>query len=950
MGNNKDISSFVHTIRVKDILSTRDCELFLIDEADRIAKLNKPKVYINGYKAEILIDSGSPIPIIQEGTFNSLGKAAELRETNLRIFGYGSTNPIKMLGEAILTFSTEEGKEVRALAYVASGNYGNILDTKTAGLLGLLVEDWHVTRDPDKNNLNTIGINLRNSYPNVFSGRIGCLKQFEATIHVNANIPPVTNQYRPVPYHQREPVEQELNRMIEAHIIEPVPDEPTSWVLPMVIVKKDDGSIRLCTDGRALKPAIMRTKHPPVTVSDIRHKLAGSTAFSKIDLKKGYYQLKLAKKSRTFTTFATHMGLFRYKRLNMGISCSGEIFQHEISRILRGIPNQINISDDILIFTKPEEDHNAVVKQVFKKLDEHGLTVNEEKCQINTKELKFFGMVFSKDGIAPDPEKVAAIRNARHPQSAEELRSFLGLANYVTSHIIGFAEKTASLWALTHKGRNFKWEDSHTEAFNELKETICTKANAYYNPDWKTIVVTDASGLGLGAVLIQEDPENNKERRIVECCSRLLSKTEKKYSTIEKEALGVVWACEKLQIYLDMAEFIIVTDNRAVELIYRNPASKPPIRLQRWALRLNSFNFRIIHQAGKTNIADFLSRTSTISTDDDTDLENQINMIIGANLPTSMNREEIAFETSHDEQLQEIIQEITSKHLKRDTDTPDPIKEYRGRFASFSVTSDGLLITDNKIVIPAACQQKLLTIAHDSHQGSTKTYQMLKEKVWFKGMKGRVEEMVKACETCQIVKEHITKHPINMNKLPEEPWDQVSTDFYGPLSEDGRHIMVVTDQYSRYPFAVIINSVAAKHVIPELENIFRTFGYPRLIRSDNGAPYSGHEWADYTKSHDIQRDLITPYHAQANGLVESFMKNLTLCRRVAHVNKTNYRATIDRFIADYRSTPHSSTGKTPVSLMFTYNCNTTSLPFIRSIRKADSRFNVEKRIKKQKQT
>ena len=936
--NNRDPNSSINAIQVNEICSIRDCEIFSRAERELVIRNeNKQLVNLNGTYILMLIDSGCGFPIIDEIGYDNIHNKPPLSPTNFTCYGYPGTTKIPMAGEVVLTFYNNPNEPVRKLVYVAKGHGGSLLDTDTAVRLNLIKADWK-TPDDDKpgnryliNNLqqNKILRDIQNEYPEVFSGQVGCLKNFEARLNIDHSIEPVANSYRPVPYHQREPVEKELIRMLDTGIIEPIPsNEPTDWILPMVIVTKENGSLRLCTDGRALKQAIRRTKHPPVTVVDIKHKLSGSKFFSKIDLKNGYYQIKLARESRKYTTFATHMGLFRYRRLNMGISCSSEIFQYEIHRILEGIPHQINISDDILIHAENEAEHDKILKQVLNRLEKYGLTVNPDKCQFKVKELKFFGMIFSEDGIKPDPEKVSAIRNARAPTSSEEIRSFLGIANYVSMHIQDFATKSACLWELTHKDKRFEWTDIHKAAFNDLKEAISTKATAYYNRDWKTILITDASGVGLGAVLIQEDPDNEKNRVIVECTSRLLSKIEKRYSTIEKEALAVVWACEKLNMYLEYCKFQIITDNRAVELIYRNPNSRPPIRIQRWALRLNSYNFTIKHRAGKTNIADFVSRTPTEEAEDDEQLENYVNLITNSNIPATVSKEEIAEATLLDTSLQALIKAITTKNIENITES-QLLSQFRGKEHQFSVTGDGLLTTNDKIVIPTSLQAKIISVAHHSHQGETKTYQLLKEKVWFSGMKAKVEEAVKNCKACQIAKEYMIRHPVLMNEIPIEPMDQVAVDFYGPLRENGKFIMVLTDLYSRYPFAVTIKSVAGEYVLPELDKIFKEFGYPRLIRSDNGAPFNGHEWTKYTKAHNMIRELITPYHAQANGLVERFMKNLTTCRRIANVYGQDYQTVIRDYLADYRSTPHSSTGKTPVSLVFNYSCNTSNLPHVR---------------------
>ncbi len=257
-------------------------------------------------------------------------------------------------------------------------------------------------------------------------------------------------------------------------------------------------------------------------------------------------------------------------------------------------------------------------------------------------------MIFSEKGIAPDPEKVANLKSARAPKDAEELRSLLGLALFVSGHFIGFSTITKVSWQLakTERKKDFIWKTEHQNAFDELKSAITTKATAYYNPNWHTILVVDASSYGLGAVLVQQNPRNRKERVIVECCNRLLSKTECRYSQIEKEALSVVWACERLNMYLDSTPepFKIITDNRAVELIYRNPLSKPPIRIQRWALRLSPFNYTIEHKSGKENCADYLSRTATTVPDEEISEESEslVNALVEELTRKTVTRAEIA--------------------------------------------------------------------------------------------------------------------------------------------------------------------------------------------------------------------------------------------------------------------------------------------------------------------
>lgn len=313
---------------------------------------------------------------------------------------------------------------------------------------------------------------------------------------------------------------------------------PTLWQLPMVIVHKENGSIRICTDGRPLKEAIIRSRTAPVTINDVRHQLNGSKYFSKIDLKNGYFQIPLDEESRKYTTFATHRGNYRYLRLNMGLSCSAEIFQREIARLLKGIKGQINISDDILIFAENEIEHDRILDEVMQRIEDSGLTINIDKSIFKVQKLKFFGMIFSEDGISPDPDKVKSIQAALPPNDQTELKSFLGMTQFVAGFITDYSTKSAPLYDMLKQSNKFIWNANHEQAFKTLKDDICTKATAYYNPNWPTTLICDSSGIGIGAILTQQDPDNKGNNVIIESHSRVLTEIEQRYSAIEKESGG----------------------------------------------------------------------------------------------------------------------------------------------------------------------------------------------------------------------------------------------------------------------------------------------------------------------------------------------------------------------------------------------------------------------------
>ena len=214
-----------------------------------------------------------------------------------------------------------------------------------------------------------------------------------------------------------------------------------------------------------------------------------------------------------------------------------------------------------------------------------GLTLNEKKCVFSTNECDFFGLHFSKEGITTQISKIEALKNASSPKNVSELRSILGLAQYCGRSIEQLATLTQPLRELTKSKTKWNWTNEHEEVLDKLKESLTTVTMAYFNKNWRTEQTVDASPVGLGVVMAQYNPSDPNERKIVQYASKSLTEVDR-YSQVEKEALAVVYACEKFHLYIYGCEFDIVTDNKAVELIYGNENSKPKARIERWCLRL----------------------------------------------------------------------------------------------------------------------------------------------------------------------------------------------------------------------------------------------------------------------------------------------------------------------------------------------------------------------------
>ena len=421
---------------------------------------------------------------------------------------------------------------------------------------------------------------LQEKYPEVFEG-IGQLRDNEQKLHIDPSIPPVSQTGRRTPFHLRKQLDVWLDDYVTKDIIEAVQDESTDWVSGLVVAPKHNNlsEVRVCGDYRQANKAIKRERHPIPTVDELLQDMSGATKFSKVDLKAGYHQILLDKESRSITTFTTHCGLFRYKRLPFGISAASEVFQNAIQNALQGLEGTRNIAEDIILWGSTNKEHDDRLNALFARLSSKGLTVNPTKCLYKQESLWFYGYILTSQGLQADKKKIAAIQNTTVPQDVTQLRSFLGLANYCARFIRNFPTLTAPLRDLTKKGVKYEWTPTQQQAFEQVKDTIMADClMAYYDPQKKTTLTVDASPYGLGAILSNVDKDGTA--RHVAYASRSLTEVEQKYSHTEKEALAVVWRCERFHIYLIGTKFDLFTDHKALEVIF-TPTSKPPARIER---------------------------------------------------------------------------------------------------------------------------------------------------------------------------------------------------------------------------------------------------------------------------------------------------------------------------------------------------------------------------------
>ena len=440
------------------------------------------KIKVHSTPVTIMADSGASINILDEKEYRRLPNRPNLERSSVKIYGYQSKVPLRVLGK-FTTALESETKKLSNKLYTVEGSGGSLLSWKTSQGLNLLQTVQKIGNRPSKPE-NNAPANLIDEYDDLFHG-LGKLKGYQIKLHIDENVPPVAQPHRRVPFHVRKQLEEQLQHNEELGVIERI-EGPTPWVSPIVVAPKpkSPGKVRVCVDMRQANKAIKRERHVTPTIKEMIGDLNEAEVFSKLDLNQGYNQLELAPESRYITTFGTHMGLMRYKRLNFGISSAAEIFQNVIGETLEGIDGAKNISDDILVFGKSHEEHDQNLRAVFQRLREKGLTLNKSKCEYSKDKLEFFGYVFSKDGISPDPKKVEEVVNLSTPSTASEVRSLLGMTNYCSRFIPDYATKTEPLRKLTHKDQPRHWTTEHDHAVSQLKEALCSApVAAYFDPE-----------------------------------------------------------------------------------------------------------------------------------------------------------------------------------------------------------------------------------------------------------------------------------------------------------------------------------------------------------------------------------------------------------------------------------------------------------------------------------
>ncbi|KAJ9548812.1 hypothetical protein OSB04_021355 [Centaurea solstitialis] len=717
-------------------------------------------------------------------------------------------------------------------------------------------------------------------FPEVFPEDLTGLppdRQIEFRIELTPGASPIARApYRLAPSEMKEMMSQ-LQELLDKGFIRP---STSPWGAPVLFVKKKDGSMRMCIDYRELNKVTIKNKYPLPRIDDLFDQLQGATYFSKIDLRSGYHQLKVREEDIPKTAFRTRYGHYEFLVMPFGLTNAPAAFMDLMNRVCQPYLDKFVIVfiDDILIYSRTEEEHGNHLRVILGLLKREKLFAKFSKCEFWLRKVQFLGHVVSGEGIQVDPGKIEAIKSWEPPKSPSEVRSFLGLAGYYRKFIKDFSRIAIPLTALTKKNTEFKWDKEQEEAFAMLKEKLCS-APILALPDGteSMVVFSDASHLGLGCVLMQHG-------KVIAYASRQLKDHEKRYPTHDLELAAIVFALKLWQLNM---------------------------RQRRWMELLTDYDCEIEYHPGKANVvADALSRKG----------KGDLPMLFTLKAEISSN----------------LLEEIKKNQFV--ASSPDNLKGERmvGLISTLTEDNRGLKCLGGRIWVPRTgdSRKQLLEIAHRSkysiHPGTNKMYQDLRQFYWWPGMKKDVAYFVERCMTClQVKSEHQRPYgKLQPLEVPQWKWDHITMDFVTKLPRTPKGfdaIWVIVDRLSKSAHFLPINETYSLDKLARLyvNEIVTRHGIPLSIVSDRDSRFTSSFWKSFQRVMGSELKFSTAYHPQTDGQSERTIQTLEDMLRACAIDFSgSWEVHLPLIEFAYNNSYHASIQAAPYEVLYGRKCRT----------------------------
>ena len=863
---------------------------------------------INGKSLTFNLDTGADTNVMPLTMYNSLNSDSTLQDSPVTLVSFDNSR-IKPVGQVCLKAEcAENGKNVKLNFHVTDHSDTAVLGKKACAELNL-VQRINVSNIKTKTVVSDKTALLK-EYVDVFQGLGEYDKEYD--IQLKKDAVPIIQPMRKFPFSKLKPLKETLDNLKTSGIVKDV-DKPTDWVNNLVVTEKKDGSLRVCLDPKPLNTAIQRELYQIPTPAEVQAKLSGKKIFSVIDMKDGYWHVKLSDPASHLCTFHTPWGRMRFTRMPFGISSASEIMQKRNEETFADIEGVHIVADDIIIAACDELQHDARMMQVMQRAREKNVRFNRNKIQYKVNSVNYMGNVVTENGLTPDPAKISAIMNMPKPNDRQSLQRLLGMIKYLAQYVPHESDHTAPLRELLKKNVPWCWAEKHDQALQKVRQALTnTPMLQYYDVSQPVVLQCDASQRGLGACLMQATGP-------IAYASRAMTTTECNYSQLEKEMLAICFACSKFHQYIYGKEVTVNTDHKPLETIVKKPIANAPPRLQRMMLQLQRYVLTVYYVPGRLMYtADTLSRAYEQGKPGEGCPEDMDVMIysLASELDSELGAksiQDIKSATEKDECLNMLKNFVKTGFPEKPNKIPNIIKPY-WNIRDELHELDGVLCAGNRIIVPRSMRKEMLHLIHESHLGQEKNKKRAREVIFWPNMNREIEETVSQCDICQKYRDQQTKQPLIPHTIPNTPWYKLGMDIMTVRGED---YLVVVDYYSKYPEIAKLENKTASNVILHLKSILARHGIAAEIVSDN-MPFASREFVNFANKWGICLTTSSPLYSRSNGQSEITVKTVkNLIKKALDDGKDAYLA-----LLEYRTTPITGMDFSPAQMLMSRRLRT----------------------------
>jgi transposase InsO family protein len=655
--------------------------------------------------------------------------------------------------------------------------------------------------------------------------------------------------------------------------------EPSDWCSPLLVRRKPNGKLRVCMDPRYLNSFLRRATYALPDVECVFPKFRGAKFFSKMDMTAGFWQVLLDEASSRLCTFSTPFGRYRYLRLPFGIAPAPELFHRIVGDVLDGMVGAMHFVDDVLVWGETQEEHDQRLAEVLRRFREVGFTFNPLKCEFSKPSVLFLGHLVDGQTVRPNPDKVSVIRQFPVPTSAEEVRRLLGVATYISKFIPRFSAKTSVLRELLKADAAFVWLPEHQRALELIQHELENDRVLYiFDPKRPTQVATDASGTGLGAVLLQGD-------RPIAYAARSLTAAEKNYSTIEKELLAVVFALKRFHFYTAGRSVEILTDHQPLLGAARNVLVRDNPRLDRLFDQIIAYDLKWTYVPGKANyLPDYLSRLP-----EDKIPPTPVDLVGQEEPPVADGPVYNAIvEASRGDPVVEFVMQCIDEGWPRTrTAFPGAYRFLTPEHHSLRIQDGVVVDTSNRVYVPLAARGTVLRELHVGHPGKIAMLARAKKLFFWQQLQNDVNEYAENCGVCSLHRPRQATEPLRPREMPRTPGETIAADFF---QIGNKHFLAMYDVFSQFPFLWPVKSTNTEELMRACRAFFQFTGCPRFFWSDQGSAFDSHVFRNFAQSIGMRTCYSSAEYPQSNGAAESAVKILKRLRQVSDSENELFRA------------------------------------------------------------